>query len=305
MQGEAAEALRAAIALHALNTAGRVDDLEAALQVAEKLVIEMSANALQGMRAETLIAQARARLRMMRGQDEDAMVTDVTGSGGGGAAQGSSDHRSAIGEGRVEDDEITEEDEMDDATFEQLRLEMEMLRQGSGGGSDGVSGGGSGGSSGEGSGSGGGGGRECGCGGLRGETDVAASAGTRALKNLCQKLTEKLEESIGQQQVSADGREEEPTAEPDQLIPSRRLSSPTLLESMALMDVAVGRGEQRAEVDDSCCVCMASPRNASLVHGETAHICCCIDCARALKARGNPCPICNDPIDAVLRNFVS
>ena len=58
-----------------------------------------------------------------------------------------------------------------------------------------------------------------------------------------------------------------------------------------------------SDADQSCVVCMVAVRNASVVHGETAHICCCLDCAKALKARGNPCPICNEPIDVVLRHF--
>ena len=56
--------------------------------------------------------------------------------------------------------------------------------------------------------------------------------------------------------------------------------------------------------DQSCCVCMAAPKNASVVHGDTAHICCCLDCAKTLHSKGNACPICNEPIDTVLRNFV-
>ena len=65
------------------------------------------------------------------------------------------------------------------------------------------------------------------------------------------------------------------------------------------------QGGGQSESDHTCCVCMAAPRDASLVHGETAHICCCLECARTLKAKGNSCPICNDPIDAVLRIFFS
>jgi E3 ubiquitin-protein ligase Mdm2 len=49
---------------------------------------------------------------------------------------------------------------------------------------------------------------------------------------------------------------------------------------------------------------MEAPKDASIVHGETAHICCCLGCARELKEKGSGCPICREPIDAVLRHFV-
>ena len=78
------------------------------------------------------------------------------------------------------------------------------------------------------------------------------------------------------------------------------------METLQQMEEAEGSEQAgQSESDNTCCVCMAAPRDASLVHGETAHICCCLDCARALKAKGNACPICNDPIDAVLRIFFS
>uniref|UniRef100_A0A6V4PQT7 RING-type domain-containing protein n=2 Tax=Prymnesium polylepis TaxID=72548 RepID=A0A6V4PQT7_9EUKA len=62
-------------------------------------------------------------------------------------------------------------------------------------------------------------------------------------------------------------------------------------------------GVDASGADVTCCICMEAPRNASVVHGETAHICCCLECARTLKAKGHTCPICNDPIDAVVRNY--
>lgn len=53
-----------------------------------------------------------------------------------------------------------------------------------------------------------------------------------------------------------------------------------------------------------CIICMEEPKNASIIHGETGHQACCIDCARALYAAKKSCPICRAKIDAVVQNFM-
>lgn len=55
--------------------------------------------------------------------------------------------------------------------------------------------------------------------------------------------------------------------------------------------------------DDRCLVCLSESRTATLVHGETGHIACCLVCARVLKARQDPCPVCRLPIDLVIQHF--
>lgn len=62
-------------------------------------------------------------------------------------------------------------------------------------------------------------------------------------------------------------------------------------------------GASAAAHDDSCLVCFSSARNATFVHGETGHISCCLECARVLKGRGDPCPVCRLPIDRVITHF--
>lgn len=52
-----------------------------------------------------------------------------------------------------------------------------------------------------------------------------------------------------------------------------------------------------------CVVCLSSARNATFVHGETGHIACCLECARALRARGDSCPVCRTPIDLVIQHY--
>lgn len=51
----------------------------------------------------------------------------------------------------------------------------------------------------------------------------------------------------------------------------------------------------KSQKDEHCLICLTESRTATIVHGETGHIACCLACARILKARGdkvrftNPC----------------
>jgi E3 ubiquitin-protein ligase Mdm2 len=57
--------------------------------------------------------------------------------------------------------------------------------------------------------------------------------------------------------------------------------------------------------DAKCVVCLTSDRNATIVHGSTGHVVCCLVCARILHARGDACPICRLRIDIVIQHFYS
>lgn len=61
-----------------------------------------------------------------------------------------------------------------------------------------------------------------------------------------------------------------------------------------------GRRKQQTE---TCLICLTEERNATIVHGETGHIACCLICARILKARGDRCPVCRLEIDSVIQHF--
>ena len=62
-----------------------------------------------------------------------------------------------------------------------------------------------------------------------------------------------------------------------------------------------------AEDEDAnlCVICMQQPRDATIVHGDSGHICCCIACATLLKERGMTCPMCRTPISMVIRHYMS
>jgi len=52
-----------------------------------------------------------------------------------------------------------------------------------------------------------------------------------------------------------------------------------------------------------CVICLAAPKDASIVHGSTGHQACCLHCAKQLKSRRQPCPVCRRPIHRVIRNY--
>jgi len=43
----------------------------------------------------------------------------------------------------------------------------------------------------------------------------------------------------------------------------------------------------KALVDEKCLICLTENRTATIVHGSTGHIACCLTCARILKGRGD------------------
>jgi Zinc finger, C3HC4 type (RING finger) len=62
-------------------------------------------------------------------------------------------------------------------------------------------------------------------------------------------------------------------------------------------------GSTLTSSESHCVVCLTSERNATIVHGSTGHVVCCLVCARILKARGDKCPICRSNIDLVIQHF--
>jgi len=55
--------------------------------------------------------------------------------------------------------------------------------------------------------------------------------------------------------------------------------------------------------DTTCVVCMENPRNSVIIHGESGHQICCLNCARELNVKKKGCPICRAPIDNVVKLF--
>ena len=90
--------------------------------------------------------------------------------------------------------------------------------------------------------------------------------------------------------------------------PSRRSQhDPTRHRSMTKVSMKrAGRMSSSSSQHPSrhyCVICLCDERTATIIHGETGHIVCCLLCARILKARGDPCPVCRLPIDSVIQHF--
>ena len=56
-------------------------------------------------------------------------------------------------------------------------------------------------------------------------------------------------------------------------------------------------GEGGASVPtDLCLVCVTTPHNASIIHGDTGHQVCCFECTSRLKMEKKTCPVCHKKI---------
>ncbi|XP_042323555.1 E3 ubiquitin-protein ligase Mdm2 isoform X2 [Sceloporus undulatus] len=60
----------------------------------------------------------------------------------------------------------------------------------------------------------------------------------------------------------------------------------------------------RSDVDP-CIICQTHPKNGCIIHGRTGHIVSCFTCAKKLKKRNKPCPVCRQPIEMVVLTYFS
>ncbi|XP_015261210.1 PREDICTED: E3 ubiquitin-protein ligase Mdm2 isoform X1 [Gekko japonicus] len=54
---------------------------------------------------------------------------------------------------------------------------------------------------------------------------------------------------------------------------------------------------------EPCVICQSQPKNGCIVHGRTGHLMSCYACAKKLKKRNKPCPVCRQPIEMILRTY--
>ena len=89
----------------------------------------------------------------------------------------------------------------------------------------------------------------------------------------------------------------------DENCSSASAAAPTTIYTMSSTAASRSHAAANAPRDERCLICLGEERSATLVHGETGHIACCLLCARILKARSDPCPVCRLPIDMVIQHF--
>ncbi|XP_064417795.1 E3 ubiquitin-protein ligase Mdm2 isoform X3 [Latimeria chalumnae] len=56
---------------------------------------------------------------------------------------------------------------------------------------------------------------------------------------------------------------------------------------------------------EPCVICQSRPKNGCIVHGRTGHLMACYTCAKKLKRRNKPCPVCRQPIQMVVLTYFS
>ncbi|KAG8577925.1 hypothetical protein GDO81_010328 [Engystomops pustulosus] len=56
---------------------------------------------------------------------------------------------------------------------------------------------------------------------------------------------------------------------------------------------------------EPCVICQTRPKNGCIVHGRTGHLMACFSCAKKLKRRNKPCPVCRQPIQMIVLTYFS
>lgn len=56
---------------------------------------------------------------------------------------------------------------------------------------------------------------------------------------------------------------------------------------------------------EPCVICQTRPKNGCIVHGSTGHLMACYTCAKKLKKRNKPCPVCRQPIQKIVLTYFS
>lgn len=54
---------------------------------------------------------------------------------------------------------------------------------------------------------------------------------------------------------------------------------------------------------EPCVICQGRPKNGCIVHGKTGHLMACFTCAKKLKRRNKPCPVCRQPIQMIVLTY--
>ncbi|XP_075713049.1 E3 ubiquitin-protein ligase Mdm2 isoform X2 [Rhinoderma darwinii] len=56
---------------------------------------------------------------------------------------------------------------------------------------------------------------------------------------------------------------------------------------------------------EPCVICQTRPKNGCIIHGKTGHLMACFTCAKKLKRRNKPCPVCRQPIQMIVLTYFS
>lgn len=118
-----------------------------------------------------------------------------------------------------------------------------------------------------------------------------------------QRVEQQVADSSMDEQSNVRGFEEIRRGELSEIGESSDSSNTTTSKRKAKGGITRHRPPPSKRHTDVCLICLTEERTATIVHGETGHICCCLQCARILKQKGDRCPVCRLPIQLVIQHF--
>ncbi|XP_065253628.1 E3 ubiquitin-protein ligase Mdm2 isoform X2 [Emys orbicularis] len=113
---------------------------------------------------------------------------------------------------------------------------------------------------------------------------------------------------------------EDTTAETSESQESKEYSQPSTSSSIFCSSQEDCQEPEKKETEDKeesmecslplssiepCVICQSRPKNGCIVHGKTGHLMSCFTCARKLKKRNKPCPVCRQPIQMIVLTYFS
>uniref|UniRef100_A0A8C6VRI6 MDM2 proto-onco n=1 Tax=Naja naja TaxID=35670 RepID=A0A8C6VRI6_NAJNA len=120
---------------------------------------------------------------------------------------------------------------------------------------------------------------------------------------------------IGQYIMS---KEEETAEQSSESQESEAYSQPSTSSSMLYSSQEDYKESEKEDIEDKeerlelgqpvscvepCVICQTRPKNGCIVHGRTGHLMSCFVCAKKLKKRNKPCPVCRQPIEMIILTY--
>ncbi|XP_060633466.2 E3 ubiquitin-protein ligase Mdm2 isoform X1 [Anolis sagrei] len=116
--------------------------------------------------------------------------------------------------------------------------------------------------------------------------------------------------------INDDNKETEDTEQSSESQESEAYSQPSTSSSMLCSSQEDSKEPEKDDpVDKSpesslplssvepCVICQTRPKNGCIVHGRTGHLMSCFTCAKKLKKRNKPCPVCRQPIEMIVLTY--
>uniref|UniRef100_A0A8C6VMU5 MDM2 proto-onco n=1 Tax=Naja naja TaxID=35670 RepID=A0A8C6VMU5_NAJNA len=113
-------------------------------------------------------------------------------------------------------------------------------------------------------------------------------------------------------------KEEETAEQSSESQESEAYSQPSTSSSMLYSSQEDYKESEKEDIEDKeerlelgqpvscvepCVICQTRPKNGCIVHGRTGHLMSCFVCAKKLKKRNKPCPVCRQPIEMIILTY--